>query len=45
VTKQENVRVSDPERTIIDGLKQPQYSGRVTEVAKGLWMSRKETHD
>lgn len=39
-TKQEKVRVSDPERTIIDGLKQPEYCGGVTEVAKGLWMRR-----
>lgn len=39
-TKQEKVRVSDPERTIIDGLKQPGYCGGVTEVAKGLWMRR-----
>jgi predicted transcriptional regulator of viral defense system len=42
VTKQENVRVSDPERTIIDGLKQPQYCGGLTEVAKGLWMRRQD---
>lgn len=40
VTKQETVRVSDPERTIIDGLKQPEYCGGVTEVAKGLLMRR-----
>lgn len=39
-TKQEKVRVSDLERTIIDGFKQPQYCGGVTEVAKGLWMRR-----
>ncbi len=38
VTKQEKVRVSDLERTIIDGLKQPEYCGGLTEVAKGLWM-------
>ena len=42
VTKQEKVRVSDPERTIIDGLKQPEYCGGVTEVAKGLWMRRQD---
>lgn len=42
VTKQERVRVSDPERTILDGLKQPQYCGGVTEVAKGLWMRRND---
>lgn len=42
VTKQERVRVSDPERTIIDGLKQPEYCGGLTEVAKGLWIRRQD---
>jgi predicted transcriptional regulator of viral defense system len=42
VTKQEKVRLSDPERTIIDGLKQPEYCGGLTEVAKGLWMRRQD---
>ncbi len=42
VTKQEHVRVSDPERTIIDGLKQPEHCGGLTEVAKGLWMRRQD---
>jgi predicted transcriptional regulator of viral defense system len=41
-TKQEQVRVSDLERTIIDGLKQPEHCGGVTEVAKGLWMRRQD---
>ncbi|QTH24936.1 type IV toxin-antitoxin system AbiEi family antitoxin domain-containing protein (plasmid) [Rhizorhabdus wittichii] len=40
ITPQEQVRISDPERTIIDGLDHPQYVGGVTEVAKGLWMKR-----
>jgi len=40
VTKQEKVRVSDLDRTIIDGLRQPEYCGGLTEVAKGLWMQR-----
>lgn len=40
VTKQEKVRVSDLERTIIDGLKTPHLCGGVTEVARGLWMRR-----
>lgn len=44
VTKQEKVPVSDLERTIIDGLKQPEYCGGVTEVAKGLWMRRKDVN-
>jgi predicted transcriptional regulator of viral defense system len=42
VTKQEPVDVSDLERTIIDGLRQPEYCGGVTEVAKGLWMRHRE---
>lgn len=41
-TKQEKVRVSDPERTIIDGLKQPEHCGGLTEVAKGLWIRRRD---
>ncbi len=40
VTKQEAVKVSDLHRTIIDGLKHPEYCGGVTEVAKGLWIRR-----
>jgi predicted transcriptional regulator of viral defense system len=42
VTKQEPVEVSDLERTIIDGLRQPEYCGGITEVAKGLWMRRSD---
>lgn len=40
VSKQEKVTVSDPERTVLDGLRQPEYCGGVTEVAKGLWIRR-----
>jgi len=40
VTKTEKVRVSDLERTIVDGLKQPEYCGGFTEVAKGFGMRR-----
>ncbi len=40
VTKTERVRVSDLERTVIDGLKQPEHCGGFTEVAKGFWMRR-----
>jgi predicted transcriptional regulator of viral defense system len=43
-TKQESVDVSDLERTVIDGLRQPEYCGGVTEVAKGLWMRREDMH-
>jgi predicted transcriptional regulator of viral defense system len=42
VTKQESVDISDLERTIIDGLRQPKYCGGVTEVAKGLWMRHED---
>jgi predicted transcriptional regulator of viral defense system len=41
-TKQEKVRVSDLERTIIDGLRQPEHCGGLTEVAKGLWIRRQD---
>jgi predicted transcriptional regulator of viral defense system len=44
VTKQEKVCVSDLERTIIDGLKQPEHCGGVTEVAKSLWMRRRDVN-
>lgn len=44
VTKQEKVKVSDLERTIIDGLKQPEYCGGLTEVAKGLWMRQQDVN-
>jgi predicted transcriptional regulator of viral defense system len=37
-TKQESVEISDLERTVIDGLRQPEYCGGIAEVAKGLWM-------
>ncbi len=42
VTKQERIRVSDLERTIVDGLRRPQYAGGITEVAKGLWMRQSD---
>jgi predicted transcriptional regulator of viral defense system len=38
VTKTEKVQASDVERTIIDGLKQSEYCGGFTEVAKAFWM-------
>src|SRR5208337_5492320 len=41
-TKQETIDISDLERTIIDGLRQPEYCGGVTEVAKGLWMRQRD---
>ena len=40
VEKNERVRTSDVERTIVDGLKQPNYCGGITEVAKAISMKR-----
>jgi predicted transcriptional regulator of viral defense system len=40
VDKERFVMISDMERTIIDGLRHPAFSGGITEVAKGLWMKR-----
>jgi len=40
VSKQEKVVISDLERTVLDGLRQPQYCGGITEVAKGFWVRR-----
>ncbi len=42
VTKQETVKVSDIERTVIDGLRHPEHCGGLTEVAKGLWIQREK---
>lgn len=42
VTKQETVLVGDIERTVIDGLRHPEYCGGLTEVAKGLWIQREK---
>jgi predicted transcriptional regulator of viral defense system len=42
ITKQDSVRISDLERTLIDGLRQPEYCGSIAEVAKGLWMRRED---
>ncbi len=42
ISKQESVKTSDIERTVIDGLHLPAYCGGITEVAKGLWMRRQD---
>lgn len=44
VNKSEKVRVSDLERTVIDGLKHPEYCGGFSEVARGFWMRRENFH-
>ncbi|HRY86096.1 MAG TPA: type IV toxin-antitoxin system AbiEi family antitoxin [Candidatus Omnitrophota bacterium] len=41
-TKETQVKVSDLEKTVIDGLRQPEYCGGLTEVAKGLWMRHQD---
>ncbi len=40
VTKQEKVKVSSPEKTIIDCLHFPKYCGGITEAAKAMYMKR-----
>lgn len=44
ISKQESVKISDIERTVIDGLHLPAYCGGITEVAKGLWMRRHDVN-
>ncbi|HDQ26828.1 MAG TPA: hypothetical protein ENN43_08815 [bacterium] len=38
VTNHKKAKISDIERTIIDGLAHPGYCGGITEVAKGMWI-------
>lgn len=42
VTKSEQVRVSDIERTIIDCLYRTKYAGGIVELVKGLWMQKEK---
>jgi len=42
ITKTEQVQISDLERTIVDGLRQPAYCGGFSEIAKGFWMRRED---
>jgi predicted transcriptional regulator of viral defense system len=42
IDKSSIVVMSNIERTVIDGLKKPQYCGGMTEVAKGLWTKREK---
>ena len=42
ITKQDKILISNIEKTIIDGLKNPQYCGGIIEVAKGIWMNQKK---
>lgn len=40
IDKSQMVYVSDLEKTIVDGLKMPEYCGGISEVAKGFWIKR-----
>jgi predicted transcriptional regulator of viral defense system len=42
IDKTQKVIVSDLERTVIDGLKQPKYCGGFSEVAKGFWIRHRD---
>lgn len=42
IDKHEQVFVSDLEKTIVDGLKQPEHCGGFTEIAKAFWIRRSE---
>ncbi|MEW6291027.1 MAG: transcriptional regulator [Thermodesulfobacteriota bacterium] len=41
-SKTRKIRISDLERTVIDGLRQSEYCGGFSEVAKGFWMRRQD---
>ena len=41
-TKQDQVQVSDLERTILDGLDRPDICGGLTDVVRGIWAKQKE---
>ncbi len=41
-TKQDQVRVSDLERTVLDGLDRPDLCGGLTETIRGIWAKQKE---
>lgn len=40
VTKQEKVKVSDLERTVLDGLDRPDLCGGILEVVRGIWAKK-----
>jgi predicted transcriptional regulator of viral defense system len=42
VTKTQKIEVSDLERTVIDGLRQSEYCGGFSEVAKGYWIRHQD---
>lgn len=42
IDRSEMIYVSDVEKTVLDGLKMPEYCGGITEVAKGFWIKREK---
>jgi predicted transcriptional regulator of viral defense system len=41
VSKQAKIKISDPEKTIIDALSRPDLCGGLSEIAKAIWLTRK----
>lgn len=41
VNKQTKIKISDPEKTIIDALSRPDLCGGLSEIAKAIWLTRK----
>lgn len=39
---QGKVKISDLEKTILDGLVHPEYGGGITEIAKGIWLAKQK---
>ncbi len=40
ITKQEKVKVSNLEKTIVDALIRPELCGGISEIAKGIWLRK-----
>lgn len=40
ITKQEKVKVSNLEKTIVDALIRPELCGGISEIAKGIWLGK-----
>lgn len=42
VSGQGKIKISNLEKTILDGLVHPEYCGGITEVAKGIWQAKQK---
>jgi len=42
VTRDERVRISNLEKTLVDALLHPQFCGGITEIAKGIWIAKEK---